>query len=136
MTNPPASYSGGRAFVTQLTKFAGVGAIGIVVQYLLLITAVEFYGAPAVTISIVGFVLGALINYVLNYRYTFQSRRKHSETATKFFFIAAIGVGINGALMLVAVQQLGLHYLASQIFGTAIVFFWNFIANRYWTFRN
>jgi putative flippase GtrA len=119
-----------------LVSFAGVGAIGTGAQYVILVVAVELFAAPAVASSVAGFVVGALINYTLNYYFTFRSTKKHSETATKFFIIAAAGMVINGAIMHVAIEMAHLHYFASQVVATGVVFFWNFLVNRIWTFRH
>ena len=116
-------------------SFASVGAAWTAAHYVLLIVLVEQVGIDAVWASTGSFIVGAAVNYVLNYRFTFRSKQPHRETAYKFFVIAMIGMLLNGAIMHVAINYLNWHYLLSQIVATGLVFIWNFFANRHWTFR-
>lgn len=119
----------------QFSRFAACGAVGTLAHYLLLVLLVQGWGSPPVAASSAGFVLGAVINYTLNYRYTFRSSKPHRVTMWKFFVAALIGALINAALMSILIHHVNLHYLVSQIIATGIVLVWNFMANRIWTFR-
>jgi len=118
-----------------MLSFASVGAAWTAAHYVLLIVLVEQVGVDAVWASTGSFVMGAVVNYGLNYRFTFRSTQPHRETAYKFFVIAFAGMLLNGAIMHVAINYLNWHYLPGQIVATGLVFLWNFFANRLWTFR-
>lgn len=92
-------------------------------------------GVAPVPASSAGALLGALINYVLNYRFTFQSNKSHVESASKFFVVAAVGWGLNTVFMWIGVHPLALNQWVAQIITTGLCFIWSFGANRYWTFR-
>ena len=68
---------------SQFIRFAGVGVVGTVVHYSALIVAVQLLQVPPVPASVMGFVLGAFVNYYLNYKITFRSTKKHQETFFK-----------------------------------------------------
>lgn len=119
----------------QFTRFAACGAVGTLAHYLLLILLVHGWRSSAVTASSAGFVLGAAVNYALNYRYTFRSTKSHREVMWKFIAVASIGALINTALMSLLTHHSNLHYLLSQLIATAVVLVWNFMVNRIWTFR-
>ena len=119
---------------TQFLRFAGVGAIGTLAHYGVLIILVQGAGAGAVPASTAGFVVGALINYILNYHYTFASNRRHHEALLRFFTVAFVGLLLNGLLMALGTKLLGLNYILSQVLSTGFVLLWNFTANRIWTF--
>ena len=112
-----------------------MGAIGTVVHYAILIAMVTTRTAAPLPASAVAFTAGAGVNYLLNYRFTFASRKRHVEAAGKFYVVAMCGLAINSGVMAVGVNLLGVHYLATQLAATAIVLVWNFVANRAWTFR-
>ncbi len=116
----------------QFLRYTGAGAVGTVVHYAVLISLVNA-GLQATLASTAGFVLAALINYWLNYHYTFGSSQAHHKALTKFFVISLIGLGINSAIMFVLVG-LQWHYLLAQVMTLLPVLTWNFLANRYWTF--
>jgi len=82
----------------QFFTFAGIGAIGTAGHYATLILLVQAMNVSPVFATTTGFVIGALINYLLNYRITFKSNKQHRETITKFFSVAAMGNKAKGPL--------------------------------------
>jgi putative flippase GtrA len=111
-----------------------VGAIGTAAQYLVLIMLVEMTGAYVVAASTAGALLGVVVNYVLNYRYTFASRRPHRTALPRFLLVAGAGVLLNAAVVAALLATVPLHYLAVQVVATGIVLVAGFVANRRWTF--
>ncbi len=127
-------YSSVVTLVRQFINFTGVGFIPAIGHYGLLITLVQIASVPAVPASAAGALLGALINYTLNYHFTFRSSKRHREAVVKFAAIAVIGLLLNTGFMWVGVELIGAHYLLSQIVTTGLVAIWNFSGHRYWTF--
>ena len=119
----------------QFCSFLGVGGIATVLQYIILIILVEIVGVRPGLASGVGYAAGAGVSYFLNYRYTFVSHRRHALAMGKFFFVAAMGLAVNSAIVVVATESLGLNYMLAQVIATGLVLLWNFSANRWWTFR-
>ncbi len=120
----------------QFIRFACVGACGTAVHYALLVVLVEVLGMQPVVATTAGFAAGAGINYVLNRLVTFRSRTSHAAAVPKFMAIALSGAVANALLMWLLSTQLHWHYLLAQLLATGIVLCWNFIGNRYWTFRD
>lgn len=113
-----------------------MGAIGTAGHYATLIFLVQVIAADPVFATTIGFVVGAVINYLLNYRITFNSNKKHRETLTKFFSVAALGAVINAAIMTTGMNMFEVHYLIIQVVATCFVLVFNFAANKYWTFAD
>lgn len=122
--------------IDQFVKFAGVGFVSAIGHYGALILLVQFAAVPAVPASAAGALLGAWINYSLNYRYTFRSTRRHRESVLRFGVVAGIGLALNTLFMWLGVEVIGAHYLLSQIITTVLVLIWSFAGNRYWTFHS
>ena len=122
-------------FSVQFASFAVIGAVGTGVHFAVLVALVAGLAWSPVLATSIGAVCGALTNYFLNYRLTFRSRKRHSEAIVKFMVVAAIGLGINAAIVKFGVQWAGLHYLAAQVIATGVVLVWGFLANRVWTFQ-
>jgi putative flippase GtrA len=116
----------------QFLNYAGVGAVGTAGHYAAYIALVNA-GLSVAASSALGFVVGALINYWLNYRYTFKSNQPHRHAIAKFFSVALVGLLLN-TLIVFTLDRLQWHYLLSQAAATIIVLVWNFAANRRWTF--
>lgn len=119
----------------QFVRFTGVGMVSAIGHYGLLILLVQAARIDAVPASAAGATLGAIINYALNYRFTFRSDKRHRESVLKFLIVALVGLGLNTLYMWIGVDLLGLHYLLAQVLTTGLVLIWSFLGNRFWTFH-
>ncbi|TCS37796.1 putative flippase GtrA [Paucimonas lemoignei] len=119
----------------QFVRFFGVGCVSAIGHYGLLILLVQVARIDAVPASAAGALLGAWINYSLNYRFTFRSNKRHVESVTKFAVVAVIGLLLNTLFMWIGVDLLHLYYLLAQVITTGLVMVWSFLANRFWTFH-
>lgn len=120
----------------HLIRFATVGACGTSVQYAVLWLGVNWLGLQAPIASGIGFALGSVVNYTLNYFFTFGSAKSHAEAAAKYYSVLGVGLCLNMALMWLFVNQLGWQYLLAQVATTGICFFWHFAGSRLWAFRH
>lgn len=122
--------------IVQFASFASAGALGTIAHYLVLLGLVSIFLAHPVTASILGSLAGAMVNYLLSHHWVFRSKRRHSETLSKFVAVGGLGLVLNAAIMYVLVTIASIHYLLAQIAATGIVLFWNFLGNRFWTFAD
>lgn len=121
--------------IEKLFRFGVSGALATLVHFLTLILLVEVGIVSPVWATVAGSAMGALVNYSLNRRYTFDSRKPHRDAGPKFLTVA-LGTGLlNAMLVYVGTDLLGLHYLLVQCIATLIVFLANFLLNSAWTFR-
>ena len=124
------------ALLRQFVSFTGVGFASAIGHYGVLIAIVQLEGVHAVPASAAGALVGAWINYSLNYRFTFRSSKRHREAVLKFAAIATVGLILNTFFMWVGVELIEAHYLLSQVVTTGLVLIWSFAGNRYWTFHS
>ncbi|MFT4102892.1 MAG: GtrA family protein [Burkholderiaceae bacterium] len=115
-------------------RFLGVGLAATALQYAVLLAGVEWVGIQAVYASALGFVSGAVLNYLLNRSYTFRSNVSHARGAARFLVVVAFGLAANVLLMLLLNGYLGWNYVLSQIVTTGGVMLWNFVGHSLWTF--
>jgi putative flippase GtrA len=120
----------------QFMQFAGVGVLGTLAHYTLLVLMVEVFHSEVIIATSCGALLGALVNYALNYKFTFKSNKRHVEALSKFLVIAAVGFVLNAILMALFANILAWYYLAAQVATTLLVLVWNFLGNRCWTFAH
>jgi len=120
--------------ISQLIMYASVGVVGTVAQYGILITLVTFIKVQPVTSSTYGFIIGALINYFLNYKMTFRSPKRHSDAMPKFFLVALSGLFLNLVIMIMATELFLMNYIVGQIIATGSVLLSGFVINNLWTF--
>jgi len=132
----PDKMTKSKGTITQFLLFAGIGTIGTIGHYTTLIILVQFWTIDPVVASTFGFIVGAVVNYILNYHFTFESNKRHLEALSKFLIVATIGAGMNGYIMHLGVNNTDINYMIVQIFATSIVLMWNFIVNKLWTFAH
>ena len=127
----------------RFLKFATVGAIGMVVDLSVLTGSRELLGLPLSVAVGLGFTTAVISNFTWNRLWTFPESRERpiGSQLIQFFIVNAIGLGINEVVVL------GLHpafslvlhdppaYLAAKVIAIGIVLFWNYFANRAWTYR-
>lgn len=126
-----------RRFISsRLASFIGVGAIATLVQYCVLVFTVEVLGLKPFLGSSIGFAISAVLNYWLNYHFTFRSQNSHVGAAGRFALVALAGLILNALAMILLGRLPGLPYVAAQIIVTAVVLAWNFLGNSLWTFAH
>jgi len=129
--------------VGRFLKFATVGAFGMVVDLSILNLLVTLAGWPLVAANSVSFSCAVLSNFTWNRLWTYPESRDRPIRAQlpQFLLVNLVGLGVNNAVLL------GMHglfreflptpydYNAAKICAIGIVLFWNFLANRLWTYR-
>lgn len=123
-----------RLIPIQFSTFLLVGGVSTLLQYIVLITIVTLLNGDPVHASMLGYLFGGVLNYYLNYKFTFKSDKSHINTTWKFAVIMAIGFSLNGYIMSALVFDMNMYYLFAQFLATIIVLIWNFVANKSWTF--
>ena len=120
--------------VPDLTKYLSASVMGTFAHYSLMMILIRGGAVSVLLASTVGAITGALIIYLFNYFYTFRSQKGHLESVSKFFMVAALGLGMNGVVLKAALVYLDWHYLVAQCLATTAVFGLSFTINRAWTF--
>jgi dolichol-phosphate mannosyltransferase len=132
-----------RQGIRQFVKFALVGLINTVIDWIIffiLKQPLSVHGQLGKQFAKAGsFIVSATSSYILNRRWTFRSDDKRvALQMIKFFIVASIGLVINNTIFyfMTAPRFLGLHDIWGLAFGTGLVMIWNFVFNKYWTFKS
>jgi putative flippase GtrA len=120
----------------KFIKFLGVGGAATAIQYGILMLLVELASVTPVVASTVGYIVSGLVNYTLNYHFTFGSSARHGVAGSKFIVVALVGLLINSSIVFLMNELGGLHYMASQVIATVCALVWNFTAHKCWTYRS
>ena len=118
----------------KFSRFVLVGAFCTGLQWLVLILLTEIVRIHPTTASTIGYALSALVNYWLNYSFTFSSSASHRRALPRFSLIMVIGLVLNAAVTFVGTTVCGVHYLIAQAAATGVTLLWNFWANHRWSF--
>lgn len=118
----------------QLAAYASVGAVATLAHYAALVALVEGGGWRPVPATLVGYVIGGVVAYILNRRHVFASDRSHMEAGWRFALVAFAGFCVTYVLMSLFVERWGAPYLPAQLVTTVVAMFATFALNRKWTF--
>ncbi len=129
--------------LSRFLKFATVGAIGMVIDLAVLNVLHKVFGLPLLAANSISFTLAVLSNFTWNRLWTFpESRQRPLHTQlVKFAIVNMIGLAINN-LVLWAAHLVTQRFVAdpfdynlAKIIAIGVVLFWNYGANRLWTYK-
>ena len=128
-------------FDIKFWKFIGVGLIntlvGSAVMFLLYNVAHCGYWFS----SAANYVVGSVVSYVLNKKFTFQSTQKSTKTVLRFIisisvcYLLAYGVAKPLAMMVLSGAPAGVQENLGMLFGMGLFVILNYIGQRFFAFK-
>ncbi len=127
----------------RFMKFAIVGALGAVIDFTLLNLIRGVLGWDLLWANTVSVSVAMLSNFIWNRLWTFPESRKRKKRTQlpQFVIVNLIGLIINNVIVVgidsILVPYIGepWSYNAAKAVAIGVVLFWNFGANRLWTYR-
>lgn len=126
-------YLDNRIMTRELIIFLAVGGSTTLLQFTLLAIMIEILALPKTLSSAFSYLLSAVYNYLLNYRFTFESNKSHKDTLPKFIMVVIAGVSINTICF--ASLLLFTPYFIAQIGAVLLTFIANFIFHKFWIYK-
>jgi len=136
-------YTHNRKEFVRFVKFAIVGAVGAAIDFGVLNLMHKSFGWPLLWANTLSVSMAIASNFTWNRLWTYpesRSRRKRKQLP-QFALINFVGLGINNLIVvgLAAVFSHFIsdpwHYNLAKAIAIGVVLFWNFGANRLWTYR-
>ena len=151
-----------RRGVRQFVKFGIVGASSAVINFLVLNVVLNVTGHTSLSPDVrryvsasVGFLISVVNGFIWNKRWTFreaQAKAVHTQFA-QFLLVNLVGWGLDLLIIALLSGPVERHLLLShpglgpdkafklatnlaQLVATGVIVFWNFFANRHWTFKH
>lgn len=122
------------ALVLQYAKFAIVGIISVMVDYVFMVFLAEnsAFGLDYFQASAFSYTLSVFVNYILSMKYVFQGRDDMGKVkeASIFFMLSLVGLFLNQMIMWMAVELFGIYYVAAKLLSTLLVTNYNFISRK------
>ena len=129
----------------RFIKFAIVGGFGAVVDFAVLNFLILILGFPKALANLISVSAAIISNFTWNRLWTFPESREHAVHSQfgKFVIVNLIGLGINQLVFLATDAWIfepwlgprALSYNLAKACAIGVVLFWNFGANRLWTYR-
>lgn len=133
---------------TQFFRSIFVGAVATVVDMAALALTVEWLNFDKITASVIAFIIGLGVNFILSSLWVFKKAKVKSKTAEFIIFsvIAVIGLLLNTGIIYLFDKYVSAYalfgsfipsdkyYLIGKFAATVIVFVWNFFARKYFIY--
>lgn len=131
-----------RTELRRFFRFGIVGTIGAVVDFSVLNLCIQLFSMEKWLANTFSFSAAVLSNFTWNRLWTFPESRQEAllPQLGQFALVNVIGYGINQAIFLSLDRYVfggwGIWgYNLSKAFAIGVVLFWNYGANRVWTYR-
>ena len=139
---------------TRFLKFMVVGSIGFVVDFSVFNLCRSGLGIPPEIANVISFIVAVLSNFTFNRYWTYPDSRSKPLLGqlAQFGAVNVIGLLIRSVVFALIVNPLASFadrllpefFIPGNIVGenaalaivVIIVMFWNFFANRYWTYND
>jgi putative flippase GtrA len=118
-----------------LPLYIGAGGVATASHYAVTIGCVEALDVMPVIASALGFAVGSVVKYWLNYTVAFRSRAPHGAALARFVAMLAALMAMNTLIFAALQQGLGLHYALAQAITTVLLIPPGYFVNRNWVFR-
>ena len=118
-------------------KFVVVGAIGTIINLLVLYILTDKLGVYYLLSAIISFLIAMTSNFILNKIWTFEERfrTKVNTRYLKFATVSLMALAVNLLFLYFFTEIIGMYYLFSQVLAIALALVINFIGNKLWTFK-
>jgi len=139
----------------RFAKFAIVGISGTLIDFFFLNLFIQRFGVESISAKAFSFSIAVFNNFLWNRLWTYPESRNlpFIKQFSQYLIVSIIGLLINISIFAIANQSLirvfyGLSPSSlpfspsivsnniSAAIATVVVLFWNYFANRFWTFRS
>jgi len=119
--------------IVQIKKFLLTGG-GATICHLGMMWFLVWFGFNATLSSSVGVIIGAVVNYIFQYHYTFESDTKHSKSIRNYLITVMLSFVSNLILFMFFHEFLKINVLFSQLLTSAMVALQNYIIYKKFVF--
>lgn len=117
-----------------LFRYLVAGGTAALLHFIVLISLVELADVDATIASMTGFCVATLLNYTLQFHWTFELSGPHGRIFTRYVLITFTMLGVNTIIFWVLYAKLSVLYVVAQVIATGVVTILNFLINKHYTF--
>jgi len=118
----------------SFARYIVSGSLATLLHLGVLALLIELWSIHATLATTIGFVVGSILNYLLQYYWAFDNGGPHAKRFSRYCTVSVITMAINSGIFWSLNEGAGIPYLLSQIIVTGIIVLLNYEANRRFTF--
>ena len=140
-------------FFLTFIRYGNSGGLATAVHFSVLIALLEYQLTTPLHASMIGAGCGFLVNYHIQFHWTFKVNGSHKRYFIRYLLVSATMFGLNAFIFWLVTgpelfallktipypkgipQPENIRYWYAQVIATGVVFFCNFLVNRFYTFR-
>ncbi|MBR6459582.1 MAG: GtrA family protein [Actinomycetaceae bacterium] len=125
----------------SFVRFLGVGVINTIVGTAVMFLCYNAFGFSYWVSSALNYIIGSIVSFYLNRKYTFRYQKRDMWTAVRFVigivlcYLIAYGVAKPLAVRLLSGYSLSVQENVAMVFGTVFFVLINYATQRWFTFR-
>lgn len=117
-----------------LIRYLISGGTAALCHFSVLILLVEFTTVNATLATMIGFCLAVLVNYTMQFHWTFELSGPHSRILTRYVITTFAMLGVNTIIFWMLNAKLDIMYVLAQVIATGVVTIMNFLINKHFIF--
>lgn len=119
----------------QFFRFLTVGVFNTVLGYCVIFACMYLAKMSPEVSNIAGYAVGLIASYVLNRKYTFNSKQNRRGEITRFLAVFTLSYTLNFVVLIVLIHKFGIHEGVSQIFSGFIYVISSYFMNKFYVFN-
>lgn len=120
----------------QVPRALAASALAAVIDLGFLVFLVEWFGWHPVPASVVGYLAGGVLQYVLCSLWVFPNAPRNAASGfLAFTLLSLVGLAITWLTMLVLNDWAQLHYGFAKVAALGLAFSWNFLSRKFLLFQ-
>jgi putative flippase GtrA len=121
--------------VTQAIRFAMVGGLATLAHFAAMGTLIVGGLTTPLVATFLGSLVGSVVAYVANRRHTFESDVPHRTALPRHYAVVAGSIALNALIFRLAHGSLDAPVWFAQGLATGLCMVFNFVASKYWVFK-
>ena len=121
----------------QFIQYGIVGALGTLLNLFILFILTDILSIYYLMSEAIAFIIASIHNYILDKISTFKEEIKKQPIVkySKFLFVNIIGLIINLFILYILVDYFHIWYIFAEVFAIGCSFIFNYLGNKFWTFK-
>lgn len=125
-----------RPYIAEFIKFVLVGFINLTIDFSLYLILTRLAGIDYLWANVLSFTAATVNSFIFNKKWTFRNTSKNYQRQyLQFYLVSGVGLGLNQIMLFLLVDKIHIYDLVAKASAVVVVTFWNYSANRVWTFK-
>lgn len=118
--------------VIQFLRYAAASGVSLLVDFSALYVFTEYVGLHYLVSTVIGYMLGMVVNYFLSTGWVFSKKRFENKAVefSIFALIGLLGMGLNELSVWFFTEIVMLHYMLSRSISAVIGYLWKYVIRK------